>query len=52
MFLAALVSSAVVGYLAVRFLLRLLDRHSLQVFAYYQFSLAAVVKVLLLASGS
>jgi len=41
-------SAAVVGYLAIRFLLTYLNRHSLRVFAYYRFGLAAVVAVLLL----
>ena len=52
MFLAGSVSSAVVGYLAVRFLLRFLVNHSLRIFAYYRFGLAAVVTVALLAAGS
>jgi len=52
MFLAGSVSSAVVGYLAIRFLLRFLASHSLRVFAYYRFALAAVVAVVLLSSGS
>lgn len=48
MFGAGFVSSAVVGYLAIRFLLAFLRDHSLRVFAYYRFALAAVVSVLLL----
>ena len=48
LFLAGSVSSAVVGYLAIRFLLRYLADHSLRVFAYYRFGLAAVVVMLLL----
>jgi undecaprenyl-diphosphatase len=51
-FLAASVSSAVVGYLAIRFLLRFLANHSLRIFAYYRFVLAAVVAVVLLSSAS
>jgi undecaprenyl-diphosphatase len=51
-FLAGSVSSAVVGYLAIRFLLRFLTNHTLRVFAYYRFGLAAVVAVVLLTSGS
>jgi undecaprenyl-diphosphatase len=51
MFLAGSVSSAVVGYLAVRFLLRFLVNHSLRVFAYYRFGLAAVVALALLTTG-
>ena len=48
MFLAGAVSSAAVGYLAIRFLLRFLANHTLRIFAYYQFALAAVVAVVLL----
>lgn len=43
LFLAGSVSSAVVGYLAIRFLLDYLTRHSLRLFTYYRFVLAAVV---------
>ena len=42
------VSSAVVGYLAIRFFLRFVVHHSLRAFSYYRFGLAAVVAVLLL----
>lgn len=52
LFLAGSVSSAVVGYLAIRFLLNYLAHHSLRVFAYYRFVLAAVVAVALLSTGS
>ena len=52
MFLAGSVSSAVVGYLAIKFLLSFLARHSLRVFAYYRFALAAVVATTLLVTGS
>jgi undecaprenyl-diphosphatase len=52
MFFAGSVSSAVVGYLTIRVLLRLLASHSLRVFAYYRFALAAVVDVVFLSSGS
>ena len=52
MFLAGSVSSAVVGYLAIRFLLRFLADNTLRVFAYYRFALAAVVAVVLLFSSS
>jgi undecaprenyl-diphosphatase len=48
LFLAGSVSSGVVGYLAIRFLLGYLADHSLRVFAYYRFALAGVVVVLLL----
>jgi len=53
MFAAGFVSSAVVGYLAITFFLRFITHHSLRAFAYYRFTLAAVVAViLLLTSGS
>jgi undecaprenyl-diphosphatase len=52
MFGAGFVSSAVVGYLAVKFFLRFVAHHSLRAFAYYRFGLAAVVAVVLLTSGS
>jgi undecaprenyl-diphosphatase len=42
------VTSGVVGYLAIRFLLNYLAGHSLRVFSYYRFALAAVVVLLLL----
>jgi undecaprenyl-diphosphatase len=38
-----IVSSAIVGYLSIRFLLRFLARHRLDVFAYYRLALAALV---------
>ncbi len=52
LFAAGSLSSAIVGYLAIRFLLNYLARHSLRVFAYYRFALAAVVAVALLSTGS
>jgi undecaprenyl-diphosphatase len=48
MFVAGFVSSAVVGYLTIRFFLRFVVHHSLRAFSYYRFGLAAVVAVLLL----
>jgi undecaprenyl-diphosphatase len=48
MFAAGFVSSAVVGYLAIRFFLRFVVHHSLRAFAYYRFGLAAVVATLLI----
>jgi undecaprenyl-diphosphatase len=48
LFAAGFVSSAVVGYLAIRFFLRYVVHHSLRAFAYYRFGLAAVVVVALL----
>jgi undecaprenyl-diphosphatase len=47
LFLVGSITSGVVGYLAIRFLLNYLTGHSLLVFAYYRFALAAVVVVLL-----
>lgn len=52
MFLVGSFSSGVVGYLAIRFLLRFLANHTLNVFAYYRFALAVVVAVTLLSTGS
>ena len=40
--IVGLVTSAFVGYLTVRFFLRYLANHSLAVFAYYRFAVAAV----------
>ena len=40
LFAAGIVSSAVVGYLAVRFFIRYVGRHSLAVFAWYRLALA------------
>lgn len=51
-FLVGSVSSGVVGYLAIRFLLRFLANHTLNVLAYYRFALAVVVAVTLLSTGS
>ena len=50
MFLAGSVSSAAVGYLAIRFLLRFLANHTLRIFAYYQFA-AAAGAIVLFSSG-
>jgi undecaprenyl-diphosphatase len=47
LFAAGCISSGVVGYLAIRFLLNYLAGHSLRAFAYYRFGLAAIVAVLL-----
>jgi undecaprenyl-diphosphatase len=43
-----LVTSAIVGYLTVKFFVSYLAGHSLAVFAYYRFALAAVTVVWLL----
>lgn len=48
LFVAGFISSAVVGYLAIRFFISYVVNHSLRAFAYYRFALAAVVVVLLL----
>jgi len=45
MMAVGLVVSAVVGYITVKFFLRYLASHSLAVFAYYRFALAAVTLV-------
>jgi undecaprenyl-diphosphatase len=42
-FVVGIVTSAIVGYLAIRFLLRYLATHRLDVFAYYRLGLAALV---------
>ncbi len=42
------ITSAFVGYLAIRFFLRFVVDHNLRAFAYYRFGLAAVVTVLLI----
>jgi len=41
--LVGLMTAAIVGYLVIKFLLKYLASHSLNVFAYYRFLLAAVV---------
>jgi undecaprenyl-diphosphatase len=43
LFLVGIVTSAIVGYLTVRFLLRYLATHRLDLFAYYRLALALVV---------
>jgi undecaprenyl-diphosphatase len=40
-----LVTSAIVGYITVKYFVRYLASHSLDVFAYYRFALAAVTFV-------
>lgn len=47
LFGVGMTSSAVVGYLAIRFFIGYVAHHSLKAFAYYRFALAAVVVVLL-----
>jgi undecaprenyl-diphosphatase len=48
LFAVGMVTSAIVGYLTIRFLMRFLVAHSLEVFAYYRFALAAVTVLWLL----
>lgn len=43
LFAVGIITSAVVGYLAVRFLIRFLANHTLAVFAWYRLALAAAV---------
>jgi len=47
LFAAGSITSGVVGYLAIRFLLNYLTGHSLRAFAYYRFGVAAIVAALL-----
>ena len=47
LFVTGFVTSAFVGYFTIRFLLAYLTHHSLRVFAYYRFAVAAVVTLLL-----
>jgi undecaprenyl-diphosphatase len=47
LFAAGSITSGVVGYLAIRFLLNYLAGHSLRAFAYYRFGVAAFVAALL-----
>ncbi len=49
LFAVGLVVSAVVGYLAVAFFIRYLERHSLTVFAVYRFALAGITAIWLFA---
>jgi undecaprenyl-diphosphatase len=45
-FVLGTLSSAIVGYLAIRFLIRYLERHSMNVFVWYRLALAAAVVLL------
>jgi undecaprenyl-diphosphatase len=51
LFALGFVSSALVGYLAIAFLLRYLRLHTLNVFAVYRFALAAVIIFLIFWKG-
>jgi undecaprenyl-diphosphatase len=42
LFAVGMVTSAIVGYITIRFLMRYVAAHSLEVFAYYRFALAAI----------
>ncbi|HJQ28167.1 MAG TPA: undecaprenyl-diphosphatase UppP [Rubrobacter sp.] len=48
LFVAGFFTSAFVGYFTIRFLLNYLTSHSMRVFAYYRFAVAAVVALLLI----
>jgi undecaprenyl-diphosphatase len=48
-FALGMASSAIVGYLAIKFLIRYLERHSLNLFVGYRLVLAAAVVLLWLA---
>lgn len=43
--LAGVVSSALFGFLAIKYLLRFLEKHRLNLFAYYRLALAAVILI-------
>lgn len=46
--LAGIITAALVGYAVIRFLLRFLQTHRLDVFAYYRFAVAAIAAMTLL----
>ena len=48
-FAVGVVTSAVVGYITVKFFIRYLAHHSLEVFAFYRLALAAVTVAWLMA---
>jgi undecaprenyl-diphosphatase len=48
LFLIGIISSAIVGYIAVKWFVRYLASHSLDVFAWYRLALAAAVAVWIL----
>jgi len=51
-FVVGIATSAVVGYLAVKYFIRFLAKHSLDVFAWYRLALAASVAVWLAVAAS
>ncbi len=48
--MVGLVAASAMGYFTIRFLLRYLQTHSLAVFAYYRFLVAAIIMIALLVS--
>ncbi len=50
-FVVGMLAAAIVGYLAIAFLLRYLRRNSTDLFAYYRWALAALLVVLVIARG-
>jgi undecaprenyl-diphosphatase len=52
LFVIGIVSSAIVGYLAVKYFIRFLARHSLDVFAWYRLGLAALTVVWVAVAAS
>jgi undecaprenyl-diphosphatase len=52
LFVVGIVSSAIVGYLAVKYFIRFLARHSLDVFAWYRLGLAVVTVVWVAVAAS
>jgi undecaprenyl-diphosphatase len=52
LFVIGIVSSAVVGYLAVKYFIRFLAKHSLDVFAWYRLGLAAATVVWVAVAAS
>jgi undecaprenyl-diphosphatase len=51
-FVVGIATSAVVGYLAVKYFIRFLAKHSLDVFAWYRLALAGSVVVWLAVAAS
>jgi len=47
LFLVGVVTAFVTGLFAIKFMLNYLSKHSLAIFAYYRFALAAVVLLLI-----
>ncbi len=51
LFVVGLLAALVSGYLAIKFLLRYLQRHSTDVFVYYRYGLALVIIIVVLLRG-